>query len=352
MSIDLSPETVRILLALGAIVIAHFIARNAFHHAERVASRTNNVWDDAFISAARVPLLILIWFVGISFILHLLHRQTGELLLEYLPAVRNIGVIACVAWFLLRFIRAAADNVVTKLAQDGEEVDHTTIDVLSKVSRITIIVFATLGVLQSLGFSLSGLLAFGGMGGIAVGFAAKDLLSNLFGGLMIHLDRPFKLNDFIRMPDQNLGGTVEYIGWRHTRLRSVERTALYVPNSLFTTIVVENVTRMTHRRLDLTIGLRYEDMGRVEAVSSDIRAQLDAHPDIDHDLVVAIGLDEFADSSLNLKVMAFTTATDFIAFRALKQHLLLQIATILAKHGADMPFPTRTLHVVNDGREA
>ena len=291
---------------------------------------------------------VLIWLGGISFALHLVHRQTGEQLLEYVPPVRDVGVILCTAWFLFKLIRELADNVAAAHTLAGEEVDRTTIDSLSKVSRVAVIVAAVLGVMQSLGFSISGVLAFGGMGGIAVGFAAKDLLSNLFGGLMIHLDRPFRINDFIRLPDQNLGGTVEYIGWRHTRLRSVDKTALYVPNSIFTTVIVENITRMSHRRFDLTVGLRYEDMSRIAAVSADIRSLLENHPDIDHDQAVAVGLDEFADSSLNLKVLAFTKVTDFLQFRALKQDVLLQITTILGKHGADIPFPTRTLRIVQD----
>ncbi len=345
---SLSPEVIRLLLVFAATLAAHFIARIVLQRAEKIAARTANVWDDSLIAAARKPLPVLIWLGGISFALHLVHRQTGEQLLEYVPPVRDVGVILCTAWFLFKLIRELADNVVEAHTQAGEEVDRTTIDSLSKVSRVAVVVAAVLGVMQALGFSISGVLAFGGMGGIAVGFAAKDLLSNLFGGLMIHLDRPFRLNDFIRLPDQSLGGTVEYIGWRHTRLRSVDKTALYVPNSIFTTVIVENITRMSHRRFDLTIGLRYEDMGRIAAVSADIRSLLENHPDIDHDQAVAVGLDEFADSSLNLKVLAFTKVTDFLQFRALKQDVMLQITAILGKHGADMPFPTRTLHIVKD----
>ncbi len=348
MSNSLSPETIRLLLVLGATIVAHFVAHRILLHAEKVAARTDNVLDDSLIAAARRPLPVLIWLGGISFALHLIHRQTGEQLLEYVPPARDVGVILCVAWFLFKLIREFAENVVAARTRAGEEVDRTTIDSLSKVSRFAVVVAAVLGVMQALGFSISGVLAFGGMGGIAVGFAAKDLLSNLFGGLMIHLDRPFRINDFIRLPDQNLGGTVEYIGWRHTQLRSLDKTALYVPNSVFTTVIVENVTRMSHRRFDLTIGLRYEDMDRIDAVSADIRSLLDAHPDIDHDQTIAVGLDEFADSSLNLKIMAFTTVTDLLKFRALKQDILLQVSAIVSKHGADMPFPTRTLHIVQD----
>ena len=345
---NLSPEIIRLLLVLAATLAAHFIARRILQHAEKVAARTENVWDDSLVDAARRPLPVLIWLGGISFALHLVHRQTGEQLLEYVAPARDIGVVVCTAWFLFKLIRELGDNVVALRAKAEQEVDRTTVDSLSKVSRIAVVVIAALAVMQALGFSISGVLAFGGMGGIAVGFAAKDLLSNLFGGLMIHLDRPFSLNDFVRLPEQQLGGTVEYIGWRHTRLRSADKTALYVPNAVFSTIVVENITRMSHRRLDLTIGLRYEDMDKVDVVSADIRSLLENHPDVDHDLIVAVGLEEFADSSLNLKVLAFTPSTDFQKFRLFKQDVMLQISVILSKHGADIAFPTRTLHVVRD----
>ena len=103
--------------------------------------------------------------------------------------------------------------------------------------------------MQALGYSISGVLAFGGIGGIAVGFAAKDLLANFFGGLMIYLDRPFSVGDWIRSPDKNIEGTVEEIGWRLTRIRTFDKRPLYVPNSTFTQISVENPSRMLNRRI-------------------------------------------------------------------------------------------------------
>ncbi|MBI5889987.1 MAG: mechanosensitive ion channel family protein [Nitrosomonadales bacterium] len=348
MTINLSPENLRLLAVLAAAIAAHYLARRALQQAAKVAAHTDNIWDDSLIEAARKPLPVLIWLTGISFALHLLHRQTGEELLEYVAPLRSIGIVLCVSWFLLKLIREVGKNVTASHAQAGQEIDRTMVDSLGKVSRIAVVVIAALAVMQTLGFSLSGLLAFGGMGGIAVGFAAKDLLSNLFGGLMIQLDRPFAINDFIRVSEQQLGGTVEYIGWRHTRLRSIDKTALYIPNSIFTTVVVENVTRMSHRRFDLTISLRYQDMDKVEAVSAAIRKLLENHPGIDHDLIVAVGLEEFAASSLDLKVMAFTQVTDFQQFRQLKQDLLLQISAILGNNGADIPFQTQTLHIVRE----
>ena len=345
MSDNLSPEIVRLLLVLAATVVAHFIASRVLRQAERVATRTNNIWDDSLIEAAKRPLPMLIWLGGISFALHLIHRQTGEQLLEYIAPARNIGVVICIAWFLFKLIRELADNVVAAGTQAGEVVDRTTVDGLSKVSRIVVIVVAVLAVMQTLGFSISGVLAFGGMGGIAVGFAAKDLLANFFGGLMIHLDRPFKVGETVRSPDRQIEGKVEYIGWRQTVIRSPNMTLIFVPNSLFASIVVENPSRMTHRRIREVIGLRYEDLGKMSSIVEEVKAMLKDHPEIDTEQAVVVAFDQFADSALNFFIQLFIKSTDLAQFHAAKQDILLKVSDIISKHGADFAFPTRTLHL-------
>lgn len=342
---NLSPEIIRLLLILVATITAHFIARRALQHAEKVAARTENVWDDSLIAAARRPLPVLIWLAGISFALHLVHRQTGEQLLEYVAPARSIGVIVCSAWFLFKLIRELADSVVAAGARTGEEIDRSTVDALSKVSRIVVVVVTVLAVMQTLGFSISGLLAFGGMGGIAVGFAARDLLANFFGGLMIHLDRPFNVGETIRSPDKEIEGKVEHIGWRQTRIRAMNMALIYVPNALFTSIVVENPSRMSHRRIRESIGLRYDDLDKMNAIVEEVRTVLKNHPQIDASQETVVAFDQFADSSLNLILQAFSKTTRLPEFHALKQEILLQVAAIITKHGADFAFPTRTLYL-------
>jgi len=345
MSYSLSPETTRLLLVFAATIAAHFIARHLLRHAERFAARTDNVLDDSLVEAARIPLPVLIWLGGVSFALHLVHRQTGEQLLEYVAPARDIGVVLCIAWFLFKLIREFGNNVVAARTQQGEEVDRTTVDGLSKVSRIAVVVVAALAVMQTLGFSISGVLAFGGMGGIAVGFAAKDLLANFFGGLMIHLDRPFNVGDTIRSPDRQIEGKVEQIGWRQTIIRSLSMTPIYVPNSLFTSIVVENPSRMSHRRIRETIGLRYDDLDKMAPIVEEVKTMLDKHSDIDNTQATVVAFDQFADSSLNLIIQAFSKHTELARFHAVKQDILLKAADIIARHGAEMAFPTRTLYL-------
>ncbi|WP_258868179.1 mechanosensitive ion channel family protein [Alkalilimnicola ehrlichii] len=129
-----------------------------------------------------------------------------------------------------------------------------------------VIVIAGLVVLQTLGISIAGVLAFGGVGGIAVGFAARDLLANFFGGLTVYLDRPFSVGDWIRSPDREIEGTVERIGWRQTRIRTFDLRPLYVPNSTFNSIALENPSRMSNRRIFETIGIRYNDADKMATI--------------------------------------------------------------------------------------
>ncbi|MDP3421435.1 MAG: mechanosensitive ion channel family protein, partial [Thiobacillus sp.] len=198
---------------------------------------------------------------------------------------------------------------------------------------------------QNLGFSIAGVLAFGGIGGIAVGFAAKDMLANFFGGLTIYLDRPFVVGEWIRSPDKEIEGTVEYIGWRHTRVRAFNKNPIYVPNALFTTIVVENPTRMTNRRIRETIGIRYADLDTLPAIVEDVKSMLLAHPEIDADATLIVNFNEFGASSLNFFIYAFTRTVQWVHYHEVKQDVLLKIADIIRGHGAEIAFPTQTLHI-------
>lgn len=140
--------------------------------------------------------------------------------------------------------------------------DVTSARMIARILKLTIFLIIMLLFGEHFGIGLSGLLAFGGIGGIAIGVAGKDMLSNLFSGVMLYFDRPFSIGDWISSPDRNIEGTVVEIGWRITKINTFENRPLYVPNAAFSTISVVNPGRMTNRRITTTIGLRYEEIGR------------------------------------------------------------------------------------------
>ena len=229
----------------------------------------------------RKPLRFLILIIGISVAADIVGEQTDAVIFQSVDSIRYVLIIVVIGWGLVRFVRAFEKATIEKQLRKGEKVDQTTINAMGKLVRTAIFITTGLVVLQTLGFSISGVLAFGGIGGIAVGFAAKDLLANFFGGLMIYLDRPFSVGDWIRSPDREIEGTVEQIGWRLTMIRTFDKRPLYVPNSIFANIALENPSRMSHRRIYETIGLRYSDIDQMNKIVADVKEMLESHEEID-----------------------------------------------------------------------
>ena len=317
-----------------------------FNRLGRFAEISNNPWDDVFLESARKPLKILIWLLGISWAAKITHTASNAEVFELIDPVRRVGVIVLITWFLFGLAKRF-ELALQSPDRVKEPLDATTASAIGKLLRASIVITAALVILQNLGFSISGVLAFGGVGGIAVGFAAKDLLANFFGGLTVYMDRPFVVGDWVRSPDRNIEGTVEHIGWRLTRIRTFDKRPLYVPNATFSTISLENPSRMTHRRIQETIGVRYEDLRQVRSIADAVKRMLIEHAEIDDNQTLIVNLNQFADSSVNLMVYTFTKTTIWVKYHEVKQDVLLKIAEIIEQHGAEIAFPTTTLHVAS-----
>lgn len=338
---DMTLFSLHVLLVVFAIVVFNYVSRYVLARFGRAADKTDTFWEQSLAASARRPLAVLAWVVGITFVGHMLQTQTKTTALEFVHPLRVIGIIVCLGWFLSKFIVNAKDAIIQRRIARGAEIDRTTANAICQLLRIATWATTFLVILQSLGFSIQGVLAFGGIGGIAIGFAAKDLLANFFGSLMIYFDRPFAVGDWIRSPDKEIEGTVEAIGWRLTRISTFEKRPLYVPNSVFATITVENPSRMSHRRINETIGLRYDDISKIKGIVEDIQAMMRNHPDVDPNQPVAVNFDKFNESSLDIAVRALSHVTPGVEFQQTKQDILLKIADIIARHSAEIAFPTR-----------
>jgi MscS family membrane protein len=337
---------IAMIVAIALVtVLANYLAQLLLRQALKASARTTTTWDDALLRSANRPVLAAMWVIGAGFMVPVLEGRFDFAILNEALAVRDVLLIACVAWFLLRFISRVTQNIVEIRKARGEDFDLTTVDALGKLARLVTVVISVLMAAQSLGFQITGLLALGGVGGLAVGFAAKDLLANFFGGLTIYLDRPFGVGEWIRSPDKSLEGTVEYISWRHTRIRAFNKNPIYVPNSVFTTIVVENPSRMTNRRIKETIGLRYDDFAVVGPIVAEIKAMLRAHPAIDQAQTLIVNFNQFGASSLDILIYTFTKTIVWTEYHEVKQDILLKIGEIIERHGAEIAFPTQTLHL-------
>ncbi|MBE9540152.1 MAG: mechanosensitive ion channel family protein [Proteobacteria bacterium] len=309
----------------------------------RVAAESVQRWDDVVLSALASPLRAVLWVFVASMALELV-PDLAELREQAAPAYDTV-LVMLLTWFVLRLIRGAEAEMLADSRGVTQSVDKASVHATAKLLRVTVWIIAALMVLQTVGVSISGLLAFGGIGGIAVGFAAKDLLANFFGGLSIYLDRPFTTGDWIRSPDQEIEGTVEDIGWRLTRIRTFDQRPLYVPNAVFSQVSVENPSRMRNRRIYETIGLRYDDADKVAAIVAQVREMLEQHEEIDLSRTLIVNFVSFGPSSLDFFVYTFTKTTEWVKFHAIKQDVLLKILAIVHANGADVAFPTTTVHL-------
>ena len=336
---------VQVFFVVLLSLIADFFTRKMVNRLHGRLGKTKNPWDEAFIDALRRPLSLLIWIAGIALAGEIALKATGNTLFEAVRPLRDLGVVSVLALFLLRLARNAQGAYLRNSGEKEGAIDATTLDALAKLVRISIMITAALVALQTLGFSIAGVLAFGGIGGIAIGFAAKDLLANFFGGMMIYLDRPFAVGESISSPDKDIQGTVEAIGWRLTRIRTFDARLLFVPNALFSTISVQNNTRMTNRRIREVIGIRYEDADKMSEVVATVKKMLTEHPEIDTTRGMIVNFNTFAPSSLDVFINTFTKTTDWVEYNRIKEDILLKVFAIIRELGADIAFPTSTLHL-------
>lgn len=336
---------VQIFVIVFLAALADLILRLLLRRIERRSQKTRNVWDDALVHSVRKPLSLFIWIWGLYLAVLVVDWQVEFDFLAEVRKVRDIAIVVVFAWTLIRLIRRVEDNVVQRRREKDEPVDQTTVDAVSKLLRVSVMITATLVAMQTMGISVSGILAFGGIGGLAVGFAAQDLLSNFFGGLTIYMERPFNVGDWVRSPDREIEGTVEEIGWRRTAIRTFDKRPLYVPNSVFNQIALENPSRMLNRRIFETVGVRYDDFDRVAPILADIRAYLNEYDEIDQNQTLMVNFNEFGGSSLDFFIYCFTRTVKWTEYHAVKETVLLKVGEIIEKHGAEIAFPTRTLHV-------
>jgi len=345
--VGLRPWALTVFLIILVALLIDFIQRKLMKRLEALVASTTILWDDAVFRAAVRPLSLLIWLIGITLAAQVIPVQGDTQLLgtDLVVTIRQIGILFAIAWFLVALVKNTEENIIESASRDGRDIDQTTIHALGRVLRITIVVTVILIALDNLGFSISGLMAAGGIGGLAIGLAAKDMLANFFGGVTVFIDRPFSVGDWIVLQEKNIEGVVENIGWRQTTIRKFDKRPIYVPNAIFTTASVENPSRMTNRRIYEVIGLRYKDLDRMEAITGNVREMLTSHDEIDEKQTLMVHFDTFNASSIDFFIYCMTHTVNWQRYHRVKQDVLLKIGEIVAEHGGAIAYPTRTIEV-------
>lgn len=329
------------LAALLALVVCINIFLNWF--LKKLHSRfhrQHKLWKDTFVLALRKPLNSLVWLITAVQLLNLLwERLSGQHLVHSPHAVIKIGLIIALAWFLFRWKKGVVQRLLEKAKKNELSLDYAKIDALNKLISLALYLVTILLLLEQFGGNMNTLIAFGGVSGLAIAFASQQIISNFFGGMMIYFTQPFSIGDWIKIPEKNIEGHVEEIGWYTTLVLSLDKQPIYIPNSILTNIVVMNPSRMTHRQLKVILGLRYEDLSKIEKILENLRKTIPSHRLVDPSYAQSVFLAAFNAYSIDIEVSVHTSSISKWEFALFSEEILLLCYQVIRDSGADFAIP-------------
>jgi MscS family membrane protein len=331
------------IIGVVVLVALNFLFKRIVKHMRHRALSTASCWQEKLDHILYIPFQILMWILGSTLVFEILGRRFDfSFFEEYIDAFRSTGFVVCLAWALLRWKAVLQREWFNKEGR-VRQIDRGFTQVMGKIISIIIIVIAAMVVLGVWGLNIGPLIAFGGIGAAAVGFSAKDVLANFFGGLMLYINRPFMIGDCILLPEQNLEGYVEEIGWNLTTVRDKDKRPVYLPNSTFSNALVINAARMTHRRIRETISISYEDFPKIASLVEALRSMISSHPDMDTHLPFLVVLNGFGESGLNLFIDVYTLQTRYDQFLRVKHEILMLIYQEMLKAKVSFSSPNMVI---------
>jgi len=337
------------LFILAGFVLRAILNSVVIHRLEGLAGKTDTDADDQAVAALVYPLGMILPVAGI----YLGARQLLTVVPGWLANTDKVFMVISVlvvTWTAFKMADAASILLKEMTDKTDSKLDDQIVPLLRKAAKIFIAVLAFLMIAQNLGYSVSGLLAGLGIGGLALAMASKDTLANLFGSLMILIDRPFHVGDWITFNGGD--GVVEEVGMRSTRIRTFAKTVVSIPNQSLANATVENHSLMPKRRIKYTVGVTYSStVDQMKTLVSRIEEYLKGNPDIDQEFML-VKFTEFNSSSLDIFVYCFTVTTDWTKHLAVKQDVNLRVMELVEELGMEIAFPTQTVHLVGDGVES
>jgi len=326
------------------IVFQRLVVKGLQALTKSITSRTETELDDLLLAAAEKPAGWLILIIGLMVTVHVLNPPAE--IFPLVPVADHAGRIISIilgVWFLWRLIDGFSAYFSARATQTKTSVDHQLLPFIAKTLKIFLSLTAVLVIAQNMGYSISGLIASLGIGGIAVAMAAKDTISNVFGSIMILVDRPFTIGDWIKT--SGFEGVVEEIGFRSTRIRTFDKTLVNVPNSMLANMVIDNIDARPKRRVKMRIGITYATTPKqLKQAIEGIEKILEHHIGVDQEFSL-VKFDEFEDSSLSIFLYYFTKSTHWDEYLQVRQEINMQIMELLSSLSIEFAFPTRTIHI-------
>ncbi|MCX7848521.1 MAG: mechanosensitive ion channel family protein [bacterium] len=304
-------------------------------------ARANVPHADRVVSSTLQPLQGLIYVVGLMLVGSIMAVGRGRAWVV-VDKAGKVLLALMIIWLVDRIVDVLANVWVTKARTTTSKVDEQLIVLGRRTVKIVALVLTVIVLLDTLEVDVTALITGLGIGGLAVALALQDTLANFFSSIYLMIDRPFKVGD--RITIDNIDGYVEEVGFRTTRIRTLMKTQVTVPNKTLANACVDNITRMHKRRVTQTIGVTYETTAeKMEEVLEALRKVLREDPEVDQEFIV-VRFYDFGESSLNINVVYFTTMADYQEYLAVRERINLKFMRVLAELGVGIAFPTRTVY--------
>lgn len=336
-----------VLLTILALILGHALARLIIQSLRPLVRRTQSELDDRMIESVRKPIQVLIalaaYRIGIVWI------APSYILRTYLGRILTGIIYLSIAWVFIRLVDVVAAKLLAAMSGRQRSSVASIMPLTKRTVKAIAIVIALLATLSSWGYDTTALLAGLGVGGLAVALAAQKTIENLFGGVAITSDKPIMVGDFCRYGDKL--GTVEDIGLRSTRIRTLDRTVVTVPNADFSSMQIENFGRRDKMSFRLILQLRRDTTAeQLRALLPRLRQLLLDDPMVERTPKVrfmAIG-----QQSLDIEIFSYILTADGDEFQAKQEELLLRMLEIVSDEGTALAIPMQLTLVKGEGHTA
>ena len=330
-----------ILLLLLGVLLRGWVSRLIIKRLTALAARSKNTFDDEFVFALKRPISLLVLVAAVYFSLSLLPlNEESRLITDKI--INSVFLYAVFRAFL-----ELTDPLLRLSRKLNGRFDLALIDWLRRIIRVVIVILGAGAIFEVWGIPVASILAGLGLVGAAVALGAQELFKNLISGIMIIAERRFEVGDWIKV-EGVVEGTVEWIGFRSTRIQRFDMGPVYVPNGHLADNPMINFTKRDHRRIYMTIGLDYAtSVVALEDIRNAARDWIVAHPKIENpdQISTFVNIDSFQDSAIGLMIYCFTNTTNWGEWLEVKEELLLALKGIVAEAGSDFAFPSQSIYL-------
>ncbi|MDA7785787.1 mechanosensitive ion channel family protein [Candidatus Pelagibacter sp.] len=333
----------QILIGIGIffifLIFRGIISKVIIKRLEAITKRTTNKLDDTFVHAMVGPARFLPIVLG--FFIASYYMSFGEEGKVAIDTINRTLITILIFWLIhqivepVSYILSGLDKMLTR----------ELIGWIIKSLKILIFILGLAAVLELWGIKIGPIIAGLGLFGVAVALGAQDLFKNLISGILVLVEKRFKIGDWI-LVEGIIEGVVEKIGFRSTVLRKFDKSLAIIPNFQFAENAVINISETTNWRIDWAITLQYDTtVDQLKKIRNEIEGHINKNDDFDKAVGVAVRVEKFSDSSIDMRVRCFTTSNSFSTWLEVKEKLAIEIKQIVEGNKAAFAFPSQSIYI-------